>query len=303
MASVDVTSRVCCLFCGKQPPNLYKCARCLDTHYCDRACQKKDWSVHKLLCGKFNPANRYKFTQFFDRLKVDPIINQIIESKKINKIDYDTILSQLTTFLNAPSEKSKLIIIGQDHATDRLNALFELSLLFHILTEYKSDNKLKLFIECTAEEDSKYRSYTNFSATFVINEARRLFDIKFSETDRTKTCSALDHKMDNFCYHFELVQLLKENNIVVAIFGLNHLYPIITHLKDSCDIFCCSSLRYESYRSKIPLTIQSLHNIEFSFDKSNILICDDIIRFYTEMQVVDLSTVDELKLPEKYLLK
>lgn len=52
-----------CQYCGKRenigaaedPSTLFqqmKCAGCRDARYCSRQCQKKDWSVHKILCKR-----------------------------------------------------------------------------------------------------------------------------------------------------------------------------------------------------------------------------------------------------------
>lgn len=37
---------------GGSPETLLKCARCHETRYCSRDCQKKDWRVHKKKCKK-----------------------------------------------------------------------------------------------------------------------------------------------------------------------------------------------------------------------------------------------------------
>jgi hypothetical protein len=40
-----------CFACrGQGKPNLMKCAVCKKVRYCSRACQKRDWKVHKILC-------------------------------------------------------------------------------------------------------------------------------------------------------------------------------------------------------------------------------------------------------------
>ena len=44
--------------CGKTPDaktDLLKCARCERVRYCSRACQKADWTVHKLMCKPIKP--------------------------------------------------------------------------------------------------------------------------------------------------------------------------------------------------------------------------------------------------------
>jgi len=37
---------------GLLVPNLKRCARCQSVYYCNRECQRKDWSTHKLTCTK-----------------------------------------------------------------------------------------------------------------------------------------------------------------------------------------------------------------------------------------------------------
>lgn len=39
-----------CTHCGKAKNNLLVCSRCKAKAYCDQACQKADWSIHKALC-------------------------------------------------------------------------------------------------------------------------------------------------------------------------------------------------------------------------------------------------------------
>lgn len=45
-----------CVNCKKSPPEvtLKKCAKCSETQYCSRDCQKTDWKSHKKICGKQN---------------------------------------------------------------------------------------------------------------------------------------------------------------------------------------------------------------------------------------------------------
>ena len=39
-----------CSSCGNCSENLKKCSRCRSVQYCNRECQKKDWSIHKSVC-------------------------------------------------------------------------------------------------------------------------------------------------------------------------------------------------------------------------------------------------------------
>jgi len=38
--------------CNARDQALHRCSRCLKATYCSKECQKKDWPVHKLYCGK-----------------------------------------------------------------------------------------------------------------------------------------------------------------------------------------------------------------------------------------------------------
>jgi hypothetical protein len=38
-----------CGFCGSENPQS-KCSGCKSIHYCNRSCQKSDWSTHKKIC-------------------------------------------------------------------------------------------------------------------------------------------------------------------------------------------------------------------------------------------------------------
>ena len=94
-----------CTICNK--PNANYCARCKSTAYCSKACQKADWTTHKLLCPSFSSfadadrpsANHYravifdpdetkpKFTwlpsRLLDKDEEDGPDNQTLEYKKI----------------------------------------------------------------------------------------------------------------------------------------------------------------------------------------------------------------------------
>jgi splicing suppressor protein 51 len=43
-----------CTICNKSPPEvtLKRCAKCSQTPYCSRDCQKADWKAHKKICGR-----------------------------------------------------------------------------------------------------------------------------------------------------------------------------------------------------------------------------------------------------------
>jgi len=41
-----------CQQCHRIAAGLLRCSRCGDVYYCNRACQKRDWKKHKLLCSK-----------------------------------------------------------------------------------------------------------------------------------------------------------------------------------------------------------------------------------------------------------
>ena len=47
---------VSCDYCKNLKANnvILKCSRCLTTYYCDKTCQRADWSRHKNECGKIN---------------------------------------------------------------------------------------------------------------------------------------------------------------------------------------------------------------------------------------------------------
>lgn len=45
-----------CCVCGKDSPN--QCATCKSVNYCSASCQKSDWPLHKLLCGKYKPFTK-----------------------------------------------------------------------------------------------------------------------------------------------------------------------------------------------------------------------------------------------------
>ncbi|KAK7028262.1 MYND-type domain-containing protein [Favolaschia claudopus] len=62
--SIDVTRSQTALFscinCSRRSEKcLSKCAKCLRVAYCDRACQKEDWSRHKAVCSRLQKVNAY----------------------------------------------------------------------------------------------------------------------------------------------------------------------------------------------------------------------------------------------------
>ena len=42
-----------CIFCSKQSLALLQCSGCGNVHYCDKACQKSHWKLHKKDCKPF----------------------------------------------------------------------------------------------------------------------------------------------------------------------------------------------------------------------------------------------------------
>ncbi|KAJ8060028.1 hypothetical protein OCU04_011639 [Sclerotinia nivalis] len=48
----NLESHDSCVMCNKRPARV--CGRCHGCYYCSKACQKSDWSSHKLLCKKFS---------------------------------------------------------------------------------------------------------------------------------------------------------------------------------------------------------------------------------------------------------
>jgi hypothetical protein len=45
-----------CDHCKKTPKDLMKCGRCKQVFYCDRDCQKAQWSTHKQVCRPSDDA-------------------------------------------------------------------------------------------------------------------------------------------------------------------------------------------------------------------------------------------------------
>ena len=41
-----------CIICNKTDVKLRSCASCRSARYCSSECQKKDWSKHRVICGK-----------------------------------------------------------------------------------------------------------------------------------------------------------------------------------------------------------------------------------------------------------
>ena len=41
-----------CIICNKTDVKLRSCASCRSARYCSSECQKKDWSKHRIICGK-----------------------------------------------------------------------------------------------------------------------------------------------------------------------------------------------------------------------------------------------------------
>ena len=46
-----------CDFCKKTPEKLFNCTRCRQVCYCDAACQKSAWAVHKISSSKISGFN------------------------------------------------------------------------------------------------------------------------------------------------------------------------------------------------------------------------------------------------------
>ena len=57
-----------CGYCGyATKETLSKCSKCKLIHYCNKDCQKKDWSRHKKECCKIkSPTTRFKLPQWGD---------------------------------------------------------------------------------------------------------------------------------------------------------------------------------------------------------------------------------------------
>ncbi|KAL7414621.1 hypothetical protein BDY24DRAFT_385856 [Mrakia frigida] len=49
--SIPVSNLLLCEYCSRSLAKISRCARCKLVSYCSQACQKKDWKVHKLVCG------------------------------------------------------------------------------------------------------------------------------------------------------------------------------------------------------------------------------------------------------------
>ena len=54
---------VLCNTCHKKLKRYKKCSACLSAAYCDKQCQRGDWSVHKLVCKSL--ANQLKYARDF----------------------------------------------------------------------------------------------------------------------------------------------------------------------------------------------------------------------------------------------
>lgn len=41
-----------CASCGRENPSMFKCSRCHVDRYCNAACQRAHWTIHKPICAK-----------------------------------------------------------------------------------------------------------------------------------------------------------------------------------------------------------------------------------------------------------
>ncbi|KAL7414597.1 hypothetical protein BDY24DRAFT_440559 [Mrakia frigida] len=56
--SIPVSNLLLCEYCSRSLAKISRCARCKLVSYCSQACQKKDWKVHKLVCGSSTGRKR-----------------------------------------------------------------------------------------------------------------------------------------------------------------------------------------------------------------------------------------------------
>jgi len=65
----------CCVVCNSKAT--FHCSVCKQVYYCNRECQKKDWSTHKSTCEKVSPQDKNTLEILIESLEKTSIIKKL----------------------------------------------------------------------------------------------------------------------------------------------------------------------------------------------------------------------------------
>ena len=129
-----------CAWCGKENATP-KCSLCKKFYYCDKTCQSKHWSAHKLVCEGYSPPRSMDDFEFLELLGVGNF-SEIIHVKE-RRTGKEFALKKLEK-AKVNQMRKQADVMMEKHALTRLK---EVKGVVHLYETFKDDLDLYFLTE------------------------------------------------------------------------------------------------------------------------------------------------------------